>query len=184
VPTVLLSGSPAAAAPHSRHTGIHRQPTNGTDIDHYRLGARGSVVFKIYVLIRDAKNVDERVRRLGDEVNSLSHVLGSIKASFHDSGFAQSALNACTGFEVEHWRNVQRSFFDCERTLERFQQLLTKVDMTGGGLFRRPMKLLKLKMNDQEISILEQEIAFFTRAMQLSLNLISVYVIRLFSSVC
>ena len=134
----------------------------------------GNLCVQIYTLIRDAQNVDDKVRRLGEEVNSLSHVLGSIKVSFSDQASANSASTISTGYEIAHWRNVDRSFSNCERTLERFRALLVTI-RTGGGQFRRPRMLLRLNMNDREIGTLRHELAAFTQTMQLSLNLISVY---------
>jgi hypothetical protein len=113
---------------------------------------------------------------LGIEIESLSHVLRSINTSFSDPSLAKVALNAHTGHEAQHWENVRQSMRDCKETLERLEQVLEKVNKGDSGFLWRPKKTIKLNMKMETIALLKQEIAAYRQTMQLSLQLITVYV--------
>jgi Fungal N-terminal domain of STAND proteins len=130
----------------------------------------------IYSFVDKTQTVDTAVRVLGIEIESLSHVLRSISTSFSDPSLAKAAVSTQTGHEAQHWENVERSMRDCKDTLERLQQVLENVNKGDSGFLWRPKKAIKLNMKAERIALLKQEIAAYRHTMQLSLQLITVYV--------
>jgi len=132
---------------------------------------------KIYTYIKSIQGVDNDIRVLGTEVDQLSIVLDSISESFKDPLLAHSALESQTGHEAQHWRNVFRSLNDCKETLTTLEEILETMKSKVSGFLRRPKSRIKLDMNSGEISLCKQQIAAYRRTMQLSLQLITVYVL-------
>lgn len=132
----------------------------------------------IYTLVDKTLTVDNAVRVLGVEIESLSHVLRAIRTSFGDQLLAKTALSAHTGYELQHWENVSRSMRDCQETLERLERVVGKLNKGDklNGFLRRPKKMIKMSMKTETIAVLKQEIACYRQTMHLSLQLISVYV--------
>jgi hypothetical protein len=131
----------------------------------------------IYTYIQNTLGVDTAVDGLRIEIDSLSQVLGTLGSSFRDASLAGTALESQTGHEGEHWRHVKRSMDDCKSTLERFQRILDRVNKSEiRGIMRRPVKKLKLDMSSSDIDILKHQLTSYRRTMQLSLQLITVYV--------
>jgi len=129
--------------------------------------------------IKKTQTVDTVVRVLDIEITSLSQVLGSIAMSFSDSLVASVALEAQTGHEGQYWKTVKRSMDDCKGTLATLEQILQKVGKSeAGNFFRRSSKQIKLSMHLPEIDVLKQQVAAYRQAMQIALQMISVYFIH------
>jgi len=130
----------------------------------------------IYTVVDKIRMVDNAVRVLGVEIESLAHVLRSISTSFGDQLLAKAVLSAQTGHELQHWENVRRSMGDCKETLERLERVfekLNKGDSLSGFLWRPSKKMIKFNMKTETIALLKQEIECYRQTMQLSFQLIS-----------
>ena len=131
----------------------------------------------IFIYIQNTLVVDTAVDALRIEIDSLAHVLDTLGSSFKDASLAERALELQTGYEGEHWRHVKRSMDDCKVTLDNLQRILDRVNKVEvRGIMRRPIKKFKLDINSGDIELLKQHIAAYRRTMQLSLQLITVYV--------
>jgi hypothetical protein len=130
----------------------------------------------IYIVINKVQNVDTSVRVLGIEIDLLSQVLGSISSSFSDSSLAAGALESQTGHEGQHWRNVKRSMEDCQETLGSLERILESVKQGERRFLQRPRMLIEFERKSGEIALLKQQITAYRQTMQLSLQLITVYV--------
>jgi hypothetical protein len=121
--------------------------------------------------------VNDEIRVLGVEVDALSKALDTISESFKDPSLAELAIESQTGYDAQHWQNVRRSLGDCKATLASLETVVEKLKTTGGGLLRRSIgSRLKLDINSGAIALLKQQITAYRRTMQLSLQLITVYV--------
>ena len=98
-------------------------------------------------------------------------------ASLRDPLLANTAFKSQTGHEVQHWGNVKRSLQDCQEVLESLEKILENVQKTDSGFLRRPRNIVK--MSSGQLTQLHQQVASYTRTMQLSLQLITVYVFSL-----
>jgi hypothetical protein len=128
----------------------------------------------IYTYVSNNRNVDTTIRFLAVEIDSLAQVVSSIQESFSDPSLADAALSSQTGHEGNHWRNVRRSMNDCENTLKHLEQVMEKVKKGKMGMFGRAVKL---QMNSVEITLLKQQIGAYRETLQLSLHMITVYII-------
>lgn len=131
---------------------------------------------KIYTYVKSIQVVDNDIRVLGVEVDQLSRVLDSISDSFNDPCLADAALESQTGHEGQHWRNFRRSLDDCKEILAGLEGILEKVKGREGGFLRRAKSRVKLDMSSGDILLLKQQLAAYRRTMQMSLQLITVYV--------
>jgi hypothetical protein len=137
-----------------------------------------STCTKLWGYINKIQNVDTTVQVLQLEITSLSQVLGSIGSSFNDPTLAKAALEKQTGHEAQHWQLVKRSMEDCKGTLASLERILEGVTKVSGGLFRRPKTQIKLDMKAVEIALFQQRLTAYRQTMQLSLQMITVYVFQ------
>ena len=135
-----------------------------------------STCTKLWGYINKIQNVDTAVQVLQLEITSLSQVLGSIGSSFNDPTLAKAALDKQTGHEAQHWQHVKLSMEDCKGTLASLERTLEGVTKVSGGLFRRPKTQIKLDMKAVEIALFQQRLTAYRQTMQLSLQMITVYV--------
>lgn len=141
------------------------------------VGACAKLSNTIFTYIQNTLVIDTAVDALRIEVDSLAHVLDTLGSSFKDASLAGTALELQTGHEGEHWKHVKRSMDDCKVTLENFQRMLDRVNKVElRGIMRRSIKKVKLDLKSGDIDLLKQQIAAYRRTMQLSLQLITVYV--------
>jgi hypothetical protein len=139
------------------------------------VGSCAKLSLAIINFVNKSQNVDTAVRVLGIEIDSLSSVLSSISLKFSDSSLAAAALDPETGHEP-HWRNVRRSMDDCGETLGGLQRILDAVKQSESRFLRRVRKQITLEFKSGEISLLKQQIAAYRQTMQLSLQMITVYI--------
>ena len=144
------------------------------------VGASFRILTSIAALIADVRNVDAEIHVLRIEMVSLHQVLLAISNNFNDPALRLEALESQTGHEAEHWRNVARSMADCKDTLESMQRKLQKARGTGKSWFGRPATMVRWSWDSAEITMLKQRLAAYRGTMNLSLQMISVYVILFF----
>jgi len=126
--------------------------------------------------IQNANAADLTIQSLGVEVDSLSQVLDAINKSFSDTTLATAALDSQTGHEGEHWRNVKQSMQDCRQTLNRLQVIMKNLHKNDTQFLGRVRKQVKLDLKGGEITMLKQQISSYRQAMQVSLQVITLYV--------
>lgn len=128
--------------------------------------------------IQNAHATDLTIQSLGVEVDSLSQVLDAINKSFADTTLTTAALESQKGHEGEHWRNVKQSMQDCRQTLNRLQVILKNLHKNETQFRRRVRKQVNLDLKGGEITMLKQQISSYRQAMQVSLQVITLYVSR------
>jgi Fungal N-terminal domain of STAND proteins len=123
-----------------------------------------------------ANNVDSTVQSYRNEVEALSRVLASINTSLSDP-LVQSAVRAGrTGHTGGHWRDVKRSMSDCEATLKDFDRILDRMTRGDRGFLSLSRRQIRLDWNSGEITSLKQQIQNYKDTMQVSLQMINLYV--------
>jgi len=129
---------------------------------------------KIYTMVNQTRNVDASIGVLGVEINSLCEVLNAMHESFNDPSLA--TIDMQTGHEAQHWRNVKRSLQDCTGTLKSLAEILDALKQSGGRFFQRPRKQINLQLKLREIGVLKEQVTSYRQTMQLSMQLLTVYV--------
>ena len=137
------------------------------------VGVCGKVLEYVWMYAKSCQDVDHNVEVLAIEVEQLKGVLSSLATTFDPT----SALESQTGYEGEHWRNVRRSMEDCKTTLRQLEGVLERINKEEHRKFipRMSMKKYKLDMSQGEIDSHRRQIASYRQTMQLSLQLITVY---------
>jgi len=131
----------------------------------------------IFTFVTSVNNVDAAIAALGIEVTQLSSVLDSISDSFRDISLANAALSSQTGHETKYWTNVKQSMGDCKATLEDLVRVLETVKTRrNSGVLGAVKGQISFAWNSGEIASLKQKISAYRQTMDLSLQLISVYV--------
>jgi hypothetical protein len=129
---------------------------------------------KIYQIVNQTLHVDASIGVLGVEVNSLCEVLNAMHESFNDPSLA--TIDMQTGHEAQHWRNVKRSLHDCTGTLKCLGEILDGLKRSGGRFLPGPRKQMNLELKLREIGVLKQQVTSYRQTMQLSMQLLTVYV--------
>jgi hypothetical protein len=137
--------------------------------------ALGRACIQLSIFITDTWKVDSVTDVLRKEIDELSTVLTDISKSFCDP--EKSANSLKTG--QQHWKNVERLIKECEGTLACLHRHLVGLPNSQGKsrLFRRPLKKLKLELKSGEITLFQQQIAFYRRTISMSLQMITMHVL-------
>jgi hypothetical protein len=126
----------------------------------------------IYHLFRKAKAVDDTLSVLVDHIDSLAGVLKSIAKTYSlsaDHGNGHPVLQ-------HHWENVQQSMAHCNRTMDTLDTLVKQItiERTQSGC---RLRLSNGSQNAKaKIMAYKDVIVTFCRSMQISLQLIDLYV--------
>jgi len=127
---------------------------------------------QIALYISKISKVDKSIGTLCKEVRDLSSVLYSIHESLPKVG----SFNITSRMGETHWRNVERSLGDCQETLTNLDNLVKGVKKTKMGIFRKPVQQIKLDWKSGDIALLQRQIVSCRTMMDLSLQMITVYI--------
>lgn len=122
-------------------------------------------------------DVDDIIRVLYVEIDSLSKVSGSIGASFSDPALVSLGLALQTGYEAQHWQNARDAMDDCKDTLGKMHEILQRVSkVKRRGIFQKSANVLELyDSSAKAIEILRLQIAAYRKAMEISLQLVYMF---------
>src|SRR5271154_412732 len=131
---------------------------------------------QLFTLVRRVRTVDESIKTLQFERESLSSALSSIKLSFDDPLLAEAIVNTQARHERRHWQNVRQSLDHCLNTLTKLERILDDVESCEGQFLVSARRRVRMDMRSAEMVLLKEQIASCRRTLQLSLQLITVYV--------
>jgi hypothetical protein len=141
--------------------------------------ALGRLCVQITLFITATWKVDRETDVLRQEIDGLSTVLTDISRSFCDPEKSANSLRS----GQQHWQNVERLITECQGTLTSLHRHLRNLPDNSQGasrFFRRPLKKLKLELKSGEITLFQQQIAFYRRTISMSLQMITMYNILTF----
>jgi thiamine transporter ThiT len=135
-------------------------------------GLCAQVTAALYSFASDVQNVDNEVRVLGVEIDSLTQVLNDMKITFDGKG----DLDSQTGNEGHYWKTVKCILSDCSITIRNLDSILDEVKKEEGQVLRRLRMKVGLKLKSSEIASLRKQIGAYRQTLQLSLGMIAMYV--------
>lgn len=127
-----------------------------------------------YKFAQETKHIEESVGVLGEEIEALKKILVGIAQTFSNPIIA---TNLESGVGKQHFLHVKMSLEDCKSTLERLDQIVQQVDAIDGRFFRLVKKRLKMYSKSEEIRSLQKRVEFIRKTMNISLQMITWYVI-------
>jgi conjugal transfer/entry exclusion protein len=137
----------------------------------------GKVAKSLKAYIEKIRNVDETLQNLEIEIQSLSSVLASISLKQNDSSVAVKPSEPLSGDERNYWKSLNQSMKHCKDALEMLAQILERINFAGYRLVPRRANLqYKLSQNAQSIASVKGQITAYRQTLELSLQLITVYV--------
>jgi hypothetical protein len=104
---------------------------------------------QLFNFVSRVRTVDESIKTLQFEIDSLSSALSSIKLSFDDPLLAEAIVNTQARHEKRHWQNVRQSLDHCLNTLTRLEGILDDVESCEGQFL---VKRKETSENGYEIS--------------------------------
>lgn len=125
----------------------------------------------MYNYVVKTKTTDEAIRSLKAEVDSLHLILVALDASLNDPSL-QSAVNS--EHVRQHWKYLERSLKDCQKTLERLDAILERIKTSRLSVGNQ----IDLDASSEAITLLKRQITAYRQTMGLSLDLIIVYVLQ------
>ena len=120
-------------------------------------------------------HVDHTVAVFSKEIGDLSRVLSRIHDTVEDIGSSVISLR----LGQRHWEDVAISMNDCLDTLEILERIVRppkKIRLTG--FLRRARDQILLDWNSHDIQLLQRQIASARQTMELSFQMITVYLFR------
>jgi hypothetical protein len=134
---------------------------------------------QLFTFVNRVRTVDESIKTLQFEIDSLSSALSSIKLSFDDPLLVEAIVNTQARHERRHWQNVRQSLDHCLNTLTRLERILDDVESCEGQFLVSTRRRVRMDMRSAEMVLLKEQIASCRRTLQLSLQLITVYYLSL-----
>jgi len=122
--------------------------------------------------LQKIENVDSTIAVFNKEISDLSVVLSKIGDSVRDIG--SSVISLRTG--QRHWEDVALAMNDCQDTLQNLERLIMppkRIILTG--FLRRAREQVLLDWNSHDIQLLQRQVASCRQTMELSLQMITVY---------
>jgi hypothetical protein len=132
-----------------------------------------------YIIAYQSKTntIDVNISGLGSEVKSLHSVLSAMKRSFSDQKVVAATLASGTGHQAQHWNNVRQSLSDCDITLRRLYVIWSRMDQKEPSrFFKQSKKVLALELNREEIDIFRLQVQSYRQTMEMSLQVLTMYV--------
>ena len=119
--------------------------------------------------------VDVKVKGVLTEVDGFSQVLKLVKSSLEEKEI-QSSLHS-TGHIGEHWDSLSMSIRDGLETVKHLQVTVEKANKSV-RLLDAPRRHLRMRGAADEIAVYQQQIRSYKDAMQLSLQVMVLYVLK------
>ena len=136
--------------------------------------AVGSVSQTLFTFITSAKSVDDSVKNLHDEIQSLAAVLEAIDHALRQPIVTETSKYTSLASGV--WTSVNHTINDSQHTVNALGatlQDLGDADKASNSL-RKVIKQIKLKLKASDISSIKDRIHTHTINLQLALQMISV----------
>jgi hypothetical protein len=129
----------------------------------------------LYTWIDDARNVDATVSGFCEEILALSRTLEALSAAWKQNPSIEAAQAAGDG---HLWRSVKMTLDDCKATLGKLDKKLDEVrgsNSLGMRIFGRVNRQIRLSLRAADVAVYRQRVQYYSGAMQLALQMISVY---------
>jgi Fungal N-terminal domain of STAND proteins len=127
-----------------------------------------SLANKIFQYIVRLNETDGVVKDLGEEIESLGHVLNGVK------GLETASTESLEGPGKQHWKDIEASLTECHEKLEKLNDIFRKVDKVKKRS-RLVWKQIKYDWNLNDIQRLKDAIANHRRGIQINLSMITMY---------
>ena len=130
----------------------------------------------LYSFYEGTRKVDATILDFSDELHQLAQVLDALSTNFkHPRTLAviHSAQREC---DDKLWRNVDQLLRKCRGSMEMLKAIVERLNRdTGGmgGFLRRPIKQLRLRLQNDDIVALRGQIQSHHLMMQITLQSIS-----------
>ena len=136
--------------------------------------AVGSVSQALYTFINSAKRVDDSVKDLHHEVQSLAVVLEAIDHALKQPIVTETREYTTLASGV--WSSVNHAINDSQHTVKALGTILQGLEDAdkASNSFRKLLKQIKLKFNASDISSVKDRIHTHTTSLQLALQMLSV----------
>ena len=131
----------------------------------------------IITYVQKSKTIDSNVSGLDSEIQTLSQVLMAMEETFESNAMNIATLEAGTGHEAAHWKNVRQSLNNCQTTLKSLEEIWENVNKSDSRIpgMSRTKKVVAMIMSEEQITIYRGQIAAFRQTISLSLQLLTVY---------
>lgn len=136
--------------------------------------AVGSVSQALYTFITSAQSVDESVKILHNEVQSLAAVLEAIDQALKQPMVMET--REYTSLASGVWTSVEHAIKDSHHTVNALGAILQGLGNAdkASNSFRKILKQIKLKFKASDISSVRDRIHTHTISLQLALQMVSV----------
>lgn len=119
--------------------------------------------------------MDESVKVLDVEIETLSSVLQSFSEKFNESSMNSLTKDVRTGLERNYWDRVKDLLKECEHTLRTLRSILQEVKGSADWFLTKGWVTLKLKGRSAEIGRHQRVLRAYVISLQFSLQVLTLY---------
>lgn len=142
-------------------------------------GSVAATCYKITETLRqridECRRVDNNIRAAYNEIQSLSRILRAIKSTVQHSAVSEAVKDVQAEGDSTLWTSLHFALQDCGKAIRRFESLLPGFANNGtklGSAWRN----VKMKGTGSEISLIRHQIQTYINVLQMSLQMLTVYV--------
>ena len=133
------------------------------------------VSMTLYCFMQGSLAIDKSLQSFVSELDSLKNSIVAIEACLLSPSFQAPEAFSEDETPEELFSSLDASLKNCQGTLEQFEAVLTR--LTGPSSernpFRKPMRQIKLNMNEKEMVLYGSQIGMHSSAMQMALQAIN-----------
>ena len=118
----------------------------------------------VYTNIKRCREIDETLDALAADQKELAKTI-----RLFQSELSQETFN--TG--KEQWQTLQSSLNGLSTTMKSLENILTEIRGVELGVASRPVQVIRLQMKNEDIDAIKRRIEAYTRAIQLSVQFIT-----------
>jgi archaellum component FlaC len=118
----------------------------------------------VYTNIKRCREIDETLDALAADQKELAKTI-----RLFQSELSQETFN--TG--KEQWQTLQSSLNGLSTTMKSLENILTEIRVVELGVASRPVQVIRLQMKNEDIDAIKRRIEAYTRAIQLSVQFIT-----------
>lgn len=127
----------------------------------------------LYHFYESTQKVDANVTGFYDEVDSLARVLDALSTTFKHPRTLAVINSAHQQYDGKLWTNVGELLERCRRSMETLRGILQRLNRDTGGILKKPIKQLRLRLQSDDITSLRGKIQSHNIMMQITLQSIS-----------
>ncbi|EXJ70568.1 uncharacterized protein A1O5_06638 [Cladophialophora psammophila CBS 110553] len=127
----------------------------------------------LYNFVDDARNVNQTVIDLVQEVNALISILRAVKLGLESDPVKRAFRRTNSDDDRLLWESIQGSLNDCQATVDRLEKAIEDIRPERDNFVQQAARRIRLNLKDSEITAARAQFKTHTNALQMALLMVN-----------